>query len=116
MTLTDQRDWTEHGVTKLSLWFRGDAGNTPERMFVALDGNAVVYHNDPVVTQTGKWTEWVVDLSATDGFANQGVNLTNVSTITIRFGTKNGAVPGGGSGTMYFDDFRLLHPTEAVGE
>jgi len=113
MTLTDQRDWTEHGVTKLSLWFRGDAGNTPERMFVAAGGSAVVYHNDSAVTQTGKWTEWVIDLQE---FANQGVNLTNVSTITIGFGTKNGAVPGGGSGTMYFDDIRLLQPAETAGE
>ncbi len=23
-TLTDQRDWTEQGVTELSLWFRGN--------------------------------------------------------------------------------------------
>jgi hypothetical protein len=96
-----KRDWTEQGVTKLSLWFRGDAANAAERMYVALNGNAVVYHEDPAVTQIARWTEWVVDLTA---FA--GVDLTNVSTITIGFGTK-GSPAAGGTGTMYFDDIQL---------
>ncbi|MHC4143989.1 MAG: LamG domain-containing protein [Planctomycetota bacterium] len=42
-TLVSKKDWTEHGVTKLVLWFSGDSGNAPDRMFVAL-GNAIVYH------------------------------------------------------------------------
>ena len=106
MTLTYPRDWTEGGITKLSLWVRGDATNAAEPMFVALNGNAVVYHDDPVATQIGKWTEWVIDLSASGGFAKQGVNLANVNTITIGFGTKN-APAEGGSGKVYFDDIRL---------
>ena len=104
MTLVSVRDWTEEGVTKLSLWFIGDAGNSAERMFVALNGNAVVYHDDPAVTQTGRWTEWVIDLQA---FADQGAALTNVNSITIGFGTKNSPAAGG-TGTMYFDDIRLI--------
>jgi hypothetical protein len=28
LTLTDQRDWTEEGVTELSLWFRGNPAST----------------------------------------------------------------------------------------
>ncbi|UCE47532.1 MAG: hypothetical protein JSW47_18280, partial [Phycisphaerales bacterium] len=102
-TLVYPRNWTEGGVTKLVLWFRGAPANAPERMFVALNGNAVVYHDDPIVTQTRKWTAWVVDLQA---FADQGVDLTNVNTITIGFGTK-GAPAAGGAGTVYFDDIRL---------
>ncbi|MHC4700837.1 MAG: hypothetical protein ACYTFQ_09695, partial [Planctomycetota bacterium] len=62
LTLVYPRDWTEEGVTKLSLWFRGVSDNSAERMFVALNGNAVVYHDDPAVTQTARWTEWVIDL------------------------------------------------------
>jgi hypothetical protein len=100
LTLVYSRDWTSEGVTKLSLWFRGASGNAAERMFVALD-NAVVYHDDAAVTQTIRWTEWVIDLQA---FA--GVNLSNVSTITIGFGTKNSPAAGG-AGQMYFDDIRL---------
>jgi len=73
LTLVYPRDWTEEGVTKLSLWFRGDSGNAAERMFVALGPGApgVVYHNDDAATQKGGWNQWVIDLQA---FA--GVDLT----------------------------------------
>jgi len=103
-TLTYPRDWTEGGVTKLSLWYRGGSANAAERMFVALNGNAVVYHDDPEATLSPRWAEWVIDLTR---FAEQGINLANVNTITIGFGTKNSPVAGGGSGKMYFDDIRL---------
>ena len=106
MTLVYPRDWTEQGVTKLSLWFRGQGANSPERMFVALNGSAVVYYGDPAATQTTIWTEWAIDLTAFTG-----VNLANVNTITIGFGTKNAAAAGS-SGQMYFDDIRLYRPAE----
>jgi len=96
------RDWTAEGVTTLSLWFRGASANSAERMFVALNGTAVVYHDDASATQATGWTEWVVDLQA---FA--GVDLTSVNTITIGIGTK-GSPAAGGSGQMYFDDIRLI--------
>ncbi len=102
LTLVYPRDWTEEGVTLLSLWFRGEATNAAERMYVALNGNAVVYHNDPNATQTPTWTEWTIDLQAF-----QGVTLTGVNTITIGFGTK-GSPAAGGTGKMYFDDIRLF--------
>ncbi|MHC4072543.1 MAG: LamG domain-containing protein, partial [Planctomycetota bacterium] len=110
MTLVSARDWTEEGVTKLSLWFHGDAANSAERMFVALNGNAVVYHDDSAATQTGEWTEWVIGLKA---FADQGVDLTNVDTISIGFGDKNNPQTGG-SGKMYIDDIRLYRPAAPV--
>jgi len=88
LTLVYPKDWTAEGVTKLILWFRGDSGNAAERMFVAL-GNAVVYHDDPAATQMTGWNEWIIDLAAF------GVDLTNVSTITIGFGTKDSPAAGG---------------------
>jgi hypothetical protein len=103
LTLVYPRDWTDRGVTKLVIWFRGRGANAPERMFLALNGNAVVYHEDPAVTQLGGWNSWTIDLQE---FADQGVNLANVNTITIGFGTK-GVPAAGGTGTMYFDDIRL---------
>jgi len=110
-TLVYPRNWTEQGVTKLSVWFRGKSSNAAERMFVALDHGApgVVYHDDQNATKTTTWTEWVIDLSATGGFADQGVDLTNVDTITIGFGSKTAGAPpsAGGSGEMFFDDIRL---------
>jgi len=103
MTLVSVRDWTEEGVTKLSLWFRGDAANSAERMFVAAGGNAVVFHDDPAVTKRSRWTEWVIDLQA---FADQGVDLANVDTISIGFGDKNNP-QAGGPGLVFFDNVRL---------
>jgi hypothetical protein len=103
LTLAWPRDWTEEGVTKLSLWFIGDAANSAERMFVDLNGTAVVYHDDQNVAQINSWTEWVIDLAA---FA--GVDLTNIDSITIGFGIKGSPSPAGGTGTMYFDDIRLI--------
>ncbi len=102
LTLVYPRDWTEEGVAKLSLWFRGDSGNAADRMFVALNGNAVVYLDDASATQMDWWNQWVIDLTE---FV--GVDLTNVNTITIGFGTK-GSPAAGGAGTMYFDDIRLV--------
>ncbi|MHC4074729.1 MAG: hypothetical protein ACYTGS_22335, partial [Planctomycetota bacterium] len=106
ITLVWPRDWTMEGVTKLSLWFRGDSANATERMFVALNGTSVVYHDDPAATQKTGWNEWVIDLTH---FADQGVNLTHVNTMTIGFGTKNNPTAGG-FGQMYFDDIRLYRP------
>jgi hypothetical protein len=103
LTLVYPRDWTEQGVTKLTLWYRGGSANSAERMFVALNGTAVVYHDDDSATQTTGWAEWVIDLAS---FADQGVALTNVNTITIGFGTKDTPADGG-TGTMYIDDIRL---------
>ncbi|MBL7186087.1 MAG: LamG domain-containing protein [Phycisphaerae bacterium] len=102
LTLVYPRDWTAEGVTKLALWFRGASANAAERMFVALNGNAVVYHDDASATQMTGWNEWVMDLTA---FAD--VDLTNVNTLTVGFATKNSPAAGG-TGTMYFDAIRLI--------
>jgi len=103
LTLAYPRDWTEEGVAKLSLWYRGGTANSAEKMYVALNGSAVVYHDNTDVTQKTGWRRWVIDLQA---FADQGVNLANVNTVTIGIGTK-GSPAAGGTGTMYFDDIRL---------
>ncbi len=108
MTLSSQRDWTIRGVGELSLWFYGDASNAAERMYVALNGSAVVYHDNPNAAQIATWTEWRIDLQE---FAAQGVNLSNVNTITIGFGDKNN-LQAGGSGMVFFDDIRLYRPAQ----
>lgn len=59
-----------------------------------------MYHADPSASQIDDWTEWVIPLRT---FADQGVNLTNVNTISIGFGDKASSQPGG-TGTVYVDD------------
>ncbi len=109
LTLTYPRDWTENGVDILTIWFRGSLANSAETLYVALNGSAVVNHENPDATQTGSWTEWSIPLQA---FADQGVNLTNVDTISLGLGNKNNPLAGG-SGTLYFDDIRLYPPPPA---
>jgi len=108
-TLDSRRDWTVQGVGVLSIWFYGVASNAAEPMYVALNGNAVVTHDNPNAAQIEAWTEWTIDLSAPGGFADQGVNLANVNTIAIGLGNKKNPVAGG-SGKMYIDDIRLYRP------
>ena len=109
LTLTYPRDWTEDGVSTLSIWFRGNSDNVAEMLYVALNGSAVVNHDNPDAAQIDGWTEWTIDLSAPGGFADQGVNLANVNTIALGLGNKNNP-QAGGSGVMYIDDIRLYPP------
>jgi hypothetical protein len=102
LTLTDKRDWTVNGVDTLTIWFRAEVGNAAEQMYVTLNGNARVDNDNPDAATITRWTPWNIDLQT---FADQGVNLTNVDSITIGLGSVTG-----GTGTMYFDDIRLYSP------
>jgi hypothetical protein len=102
LTLTDNRDWTVNGVTTLTIWFRGISNNSAETLYVAFNGNARVNNDNPDAAKITSWTEWNIDLQA---FADQGVNLSNVSSITLGLEAITG-----GTGMMYFDDIRLYPP------
>jgi hypothetical protein len=102
LTLTSNRDWTVKGVDTLTIWFRGSTGNTAETLYVALNGSARVNNDNPDAATVMRWTQWNVDLQA---FADQGVNLANVNSITIGLSSVTG-----GSGMLYFDDIRLYAP------
>ena len=102
LTLTSNRDWTVKGVNTLTIWYRGTAGNAAETLFVALNGNARVDNDDPEAATKISWTEWNIDLTR---FADQGVNLANVNSITLGLSSVTG-----GTGMMYFDDIRLYPP------
>jgi hypothetical protein len=71
-------------------------------MYVTLNGSARVDHDDPDAALATSWTAWNIDLQA---FADQGVNLANVTSITL--GLRSGS---GGTGKMYYDDIRLYPP------
>jgi len=107
-TLTTPRDWTQAGISELSLWIRGAAGNAAEPLYVAISNSAgspaVAAHDDPDTAATAAWSQWRIPLSA---FADQGINLGNVDKIAIGLGTQSGMVSAGGSGTMFIDDIRL---------
>ena len=82
--------------------------NAAESMYVSITDGAgesdTVTHPDIEAALTNAWTEWPIALSEFDG-----VDLTNVDSMSIGFGTKGNTQPGG-SGLVFFDDFRLYAP------
>ncbi len=105
-TLTSRRDWTQEGVGILTIWFIGDPANAPETMYVVLNGTAGVDNDNTNAAQINEWTEWNIELTR---FADQGVNLANVDSITLGFGNRTSPAAGG-SGMVFFDDIRLCRP------
>ncbi|MHC4329973.1 MAG: hypothetical protein ACYSWW_17800, partial [Planctomycetota bacterium] len=99
LTLTDTTDWTVNGVNTLTIWFVGGSSNAAENLYVALNGNARVDYDNPDAPTSTSWTSWNIDLQA---FADQGVNLANVDSITVGLSSVIG-----GTGFMFFDDIRL---------
>ena len=107
------QDWTQDGAGVLSLWFNDYSSRTLEPMYVALANargpTGVIYYDNPDAGQLETWTEWTIDLQK---FGDQGVDLTDVDTISIGFGDRKNPQPGG-SGWMYFDEIRLYRsPSE----
>ena len=99
-------------------WVNQDIGitsNAAEPLYVAVSNiagtPAVVVHDDPAAAMIDTWTEWVIPLQA---FEDQGIVLTDVDRIAIGLGTKGNMTVPGGSGKMFFDDFRLYRPREAA--
>jgi hypothetical protein len=109
ITGTVSPQWTNQDV--------GITSNDAEPMYVALSNStgtpAVIVHDNPAATTIDTWTEWVIPLQL---FVEQGIDLTNVTSIAIGTGTKSNITVPGGSGKMYFDDIRLYRPREAAAE
>jgi len=104
LTLTSNRDWTVKGVDTLTIWYIGSSSNAAETMYVVLNGSAGVDNDNPDAAQAFTWTEWNIPLQA---FADQGVNLSNVTSITLGLRSVTG-----GTGMLFFDDIRLYPPAQ----
>jgi hypothetical protein len=91
-------------------WNNEDIGipsNAPQPMYIVLNNNAVIYHEDQNATQISDWTQWNISLQE---FADMGVNLSNVTSFGIGIGDRNATEPGG-SGGIFIDDIRLYRPS-----
>jgi hypothetical protein len=92
-------------------WSNQDIGiqsNNAEPLYVAVANSAgepaVVVNDNPDAALIDTWTEWVIPLQK---FADQGINLSDVTSIAIGLGTRGNTTIPGGSGKMYIDDIRL---------
>ena len=110
LTLTSTRNWTVNGINTLTIWFRGDTSNAAEPMYVVLNGSAAVTNPNSNAAQIGSWTAWNIPLQS---FADQGVNLANLTSISLGLGNRANPTAGG-SGMMFFDDIRLERTVTAV--
>jgi len=94
-------------------WTNQDIGlrsNEAEPMYLTIANNngtsATVKHEDTNASLISAWTQWNIDLK---DFSDQGVDLTDVNSITIGFGDPVSSQPGG-SGKMFIDDISLYQP------
>ena len=115
LTLTAPRDWTQANVGELSLWFKGDADNDTEPLYIAIANKnglpVIVPDEDANAALALAWTKWVVPLQT---FAEKGIDLSDVDKIFLGLGAKANMGASGGSGTMYFDDIRLDQSENAI--
>jgi hypothetical protein len=106
--LSYPRDWTEEGVTELSLWFYGGPLNAAEPLYLTVANSAgtplTLINEDPGAATKAGWTQWLIPLS---DLADQGIDLTNVNSIAIGIGTQGVMTTEGGTGTVFFDDIAL---------
>lgn len=65
-----------------------------------------IFRDNEYATQVTEWEEWTIPLQE---FADLGVDLTNVNSITIGFGTQGDTTMAGGFGKILFDDIRIYN-------
>jgi len=85
-----ERDWGQHGITSLSLMFRGDPFNLPGQLYIKVNGVTIATHPNPEKLSLSQWQEWSFDLHASIG---------QVHTLTLGI--------EGGAGLVYIDAIRL---------
>jgi len=97
-------------------WAHQDIGilsNDAEPLYVAVSNGAgdpaIVVHDDPAAATIDTWTEWVIPLQM---LADQGIVLTDVTSIAIGLGTRGNMTIPGGSGKIFIDDIRLYRAPE----
>ena len=100
---------TVTGTGSTTPWEHQDIGittNAPEPVYVALNDGTPIYYEDPNASLIHSWTQWMIPLQR---FADQGIDLSRVTRMTIGVGTKTTATPRG-AGRLYIDDLRLNRP------
>jgi len=98
-------NWNKGNAKSLVIWFYGDPdndANSTEQMYVKLNGSRIAYDGDMDDIKEPFWHEWIIELSVF------GVNLGNVTSISLGFGDDD--ENAGGAGIVYFDDIRLYPP------
>jgi len=113
-TFSSGQDWASAGVTTLELFFHGKADNEINglMMYIAIgDGDVttvVLYDGDPNNIKRESWQVWRIDLQKL-----AGVNLSNITNISIGMCLGITEPSGYGWGRVYFDDI-MLYPSRCL--
>jgi len=101
------QDWTVQGADTLTLYFRGEAENSPEPLYVGIEDSAgqiaVVAHPDAEAVLASEWQKWQIALADLQA---AGVDVAAVQKMVIGVGDRQNPQPGG-TGRIYIDDIRL---------
>jgi len=102
-------DWTISDADTLTLFFRGEAGNDPDSLYVGIEDKAgriaVMTHPDDDAVLTTEWQIWHVPLM---DMRAAGVDLTSVLKMYIGVGDRDNPQPGG-AGLIYIDDIQVIN-------
>ena len=110
-TFAPVQDWTAYGVDTLTVFWRGNAANGADKLYVTVEdsaGKQATVTNADADAKVAAWVEWKIPLSSLTG-----VNLAKVKKLYVGVGNRK-APAMGGTGTVYVDDIRLTKPPAAV--
>jgi hypothetical protein len=112
-TFAPVQDWTANGVDTLVLYVRSKAGSKAAPVYVELkdaSNKTGIVVADAALVSAAQWTEWKIPLSQ---FADAGVNLAKVKTLSLGVGDKANPAAGG-TGVLFVDDIGLAKPAPAA--
>lgn len=105
------QDWTIGEPDALTLYFRGESGNSSEPLYLRIEDSGgritTVIHPDMNAVWGTIWTAWRIPLAEVQA---AGVDITGVRKIVIGVGWRDNPQPGG-AGIIYIDDMRLTKRT-----
>ena len=102
-------NWTINHTDTLTFFFRGEADNDPDNLYVGIEDSAgriaVATYSDVNALLTTEWQNWHISLA---NMQAAGVDLTSVLKIYIGVGDRDNPQPGG-SGKVYIDDIWIAN-------
>jgi hypothetical protein len=102
------RDWLGVKATAVSLWFRGEATNVSDRLYMIIedaDGSvSEIEYDGPADLKTEQFQRWAAQLDDISG-----VDLTRVKKVYVGVGGRTGPASGA-LGKLYIDDLALCVP------
>jgi len=101
------QDWTVDEADPLTPYFRGEADNDPDPLYVGIEDSdgrvAVVTHLDAEAVLVTEWQKWHIALADLQAV---GVDFASVKKMIIGVGNRDKPQPRG-PGKIHIDDIRL---------